>query len=231
MIEQSARPVSPEMVEGPFYAMGGDFRSDIREEQPGAALELTLTVIDADSGEPLAGIDIDLWHPNATGHYSGYDIDPDAVPEDISTGQKTTNSETFLRGRQTTDANGEVLFETIYPGWYRLRTPHIHLKVFEGSQCNLTTQLYLPEAESERVYRRPEYARIAEQDTFNRSDPVIATTRDDIDSLWLEMTEKGDAYAGTATLFIIPGKVNDPIHPPPGRIPPVGGRPHDKPVR
>lgn len=231
MSEQNTRQASPEMVEGPFYGNGGDFRSDIREGQPGAAFDLTLTVIDAVSGAPVAGVDIDLWHPNATGHYSGYDIDPDAVPEDISTGQKATNPETFLRGRQTTGIDGEVLFKTIYPGWYRLRTPHIHLKVFEGARCNLTTQLYLPAAESEKVYERPEYARTAEQDTFNGSDPVIATTAGDIDSLWVELARNGDAYAGTATLIITPGKINEPIHPPPGRIPPVGGRPHDKPVR
>ena len=88
-----------------------------------------ITLVDADSGEPLADVDIDLWHCNATGHYSGYDVDPDSLPENISNGQKATNDDTFLRGRLTTNTEGQVTFLTIYPGWYTLRTPHIHLKI------------------------------------------------------------------------------------------------------
>lgn len=222
---------SPEMVEGPFYGNGGPVRSDIREGRPGLGLDLTIVVRDAASAAPVAGVDIDLWHPDATGHYSGYEIDPDAVPGDISTGQAPSNDETFLRGRQTTDEEGMVRFSTIYPGWYRLRTPHMHLKIFEGADCNLTTQLYFPEAVSNRVYALPEYARVSEQDTYNGADPVIATTRGDMDSLWVETEEVAGGLAGKVELLIVPGNVNRPIHPPPGRIPPVGGRPHDKPVR
>ena len=231
MVEPSERTPSPEMVEGPYYANGGPVRSDIREGQPGLALALQIVVRDAASGSPVTGADIDLWHPNATGRYSGYDIDPDSVPDDIGTGQPPSNSETFLRGRQTADAAGRVRFVTIYPGWYRLRTPHMHVKVFEGNDCNLTTQLYFPEAVSNRVYARAEYARTAEQDTFNGADPVIATTPGDMDSLWVDVEETREGMNGHVEILIVPGNVNPPIHPPPGRIPPVGGRPHDKPVR
>ena len=229
--ETGNRAPSPEMVEGPYYANGGPRRSDIREDQPGLALDLTIVVRDAGTGTALAGVDVDLWHPNATGRYSGYDVDPDAVPDDIGTGQPPTNTETFLRGRQTTDARGRVRFSTVYPGWYRLRTPHMHLKVFEGAACNLTTQLYSPEAVSNRVYARSEYARTADQDTFNGADSVIATTPGDMDSLWVEIDDTQGGLTGTAEILIVQGNVNRPIHPPPGRIPPVGGRPHDKPVR
>ena len=38
-------------------------------------------------------------------------------------------SQTFLRGIQTTNANGEVVFTTIYPGWYQGRATHIHVEV------------------------------------------------------------------------------------------------------
>ena len=41
--KQKQQP-SPEMVEGPFYANGGPYRSDIREGQPGQKLDLTITV-------------------------------------------------------------------------------------------------------------------------------------------------------------------------------------------
>lgn len=221
----------PEMVEGPYYSNGGPVRADIREDQPGQQLDLTIRIVDASNGRPLPGVDIDLWHPNATGHYSGYDNDPDAVPENISNGIPATNSDTFLRGRQTTDDNGEVTFLTIYPGWYCLRTPHIHLKIFEGDSCNTTTQLFLPEGLNQQVFNQPEYARQSEQDTFNDTDLVIGNTPADIAALWVNVDTSGDPYLGRVTLPIVPGNVNELIIVPPGRIPPKGGRPHDKPVR
>ena len=142
-----------------------------------------------------------------------------------------TNDETFLRGRLTTSAQGQVAFETIYPGWYRLRTPHVHLKILEGDNCNVTTQLYFPEDVNEELYNSSEYARNSEQDTFNNTDPVIANTPGEIESLWVDVEKAPDVFLGSATLAIIPGNVNELILVPPGRIPPIGGRPHDKPVR
>ena len=192
---------------------------------------LTITVVDANNGEPLAGVDVDLWHCNATGHYSGYDVNPDAAPENISNGQKATNDETFLRGRLTTDAAGQVTFQTIYPGWYTLRTPHIHVKIFEGENCNTTTQLYMPEDLNQELYRSAEYGRNARQDTFNNTDPVIGNSPGDLESLWLDVHKEADVFLGSATLAITPGQINNLIIVPPGRIPPLGGRPHDKPVK
>ena len=222
---------SPEMVEGPFYSTGGTYRSDLREDQPGRKLDLTITIVNAADGAPLTGVDVDLWHCNATGHYSGYDIDPDEVPTNISNGQKATNDDTFLRGRQTTNESGQVTFQTIYPGWYALRTPHIHLKIFEGENCNTTTQLYFPEAVNQELFGTSDYARTGSQDTFNNTDPVIGNTQGDIETLWIEVEKGEDVFTGTVTLAIVPGNVNDLIIVPPGRIPPLGGRPHDKPVR
>ena len=231
MIEQRKTQVSPEMVEGPFYSTGGEYRPSLREGLKGQKLDLTITVVNAENGEPVAGVDVDLWQCDATGHYSGYDVDPDALPTNISNGQEATNDETFLRGRLTTNAVGQVTFQTIYPGWYALRTPHVHLKIFEGENCNMTTQLYFPEDLNQELYETPDYARNAEQDTFNNTDPVIANTPGGIESLWVDVEKGPDVYLGSATLTIIPGNINDLIIVPPGRIPPLGGRPHGKPVK
>ena len=57
---------------------------------------------------------VDVWHADAGGDYSGVG---------------SLQGETFLRGIQTTDANGDAAFTTIFPGWYRGRAPHIHFKV------------------------------------------------------------------------------------------------------
>jgi len=222
---------SPEMVEGPYFSTGGERRSDLREGRPGQDLDLTITVVDTDTRAPLSGIDVEIWHCDATGHYSGYEEDPDAPPTDISNGQRAANDDTFLRGKLATDVRGEVHFRTICPGWYALRTPHIHLKFIENGVCNTTTQLFFPEALIQELLQTPEYARTGQQDTFNRTDPVIATTAGDIESLWIEVDKGQDGYLGRATISIVPGNVNNPICPPPGRIPPLGGRPHDKPIR
>ena len=40
-----------------------------------------------------------------------------------------TDDLTFLRGMVMTDSNGLAIFETIYPGRYTGRTPHVHVKV------------------------------------------------------------------------------------------------------
>jgi protocatechuate 3,4-dioxygenase beta subunit len=229
------RPVaeeSPEMVEGPFYAGGGDFRSDIRDGQSGENLDLTITIVNCQTGAPLAGADVDLWQCNSTGHYSGYDVDPDALPTNLENGQEPTNAERFLRGKQTTDASGEVAFKTIYPGWYTLRTPHIHLKIFTGGRCNITTQLYLPESLSQDIFQQKEaYRRAATQDTFNKTDPVIGKASGDADAMWVDICQTADGFTGTATIKADPATDREPIFIPAGYVPPLGGFDHKKPVR
>jgi hypothetical protein len=58
-----------------------------------------------------------------------------------------------------------------------------------------------------------------------------SVTASDIDSLWVDVKTGDDVFIGTSTLAITPGNANDLIIVPPGRIPPKGGRPHDKPTR
>ena len=49
--KQYVSPLSPEQVEGPYYSNGGEPRSDIREEQDGVTLTLSVTVIDGTTGK------------------------------------------------------------------------------------------------------------------------------------------------------------------------------------
>ena len=53
--------------------------------------------------------------------------------------------QTFLRGVQTTDANGQVTFNTIYPGWYQGRATHIHVDVYRSGAIVKSTQIAFPE--------------------------------------------------------------------------------------
>jgi protocatechuate 3,4-dioxygenase beta subunit len=105
---------------------------------------------------------------------------------------------TFLRGIQTTDANGQVTFTTIYPGWYAGRATHIHVDVFRSGSLVKTTQIAFPEAIASAVYATGVYASKGQNSTTNASDNVFSDgTQNELATL------TGDATSGyTATLTI-----------------------------
>lgn len=129
----------------------GIVRSDIRSsfistttQAPGVLTTLTLTLVNTNSScAPLAGYAIYLWHCDRDGNYSLY----------------TAAAESYLRGVQVTDANGQVTFTTIFPGCYAGRWPHMHFEVFAslatattGRNAVLTSQLAMPSAACSAVY-------------------------------------------------------------------------------
>ncbi len=58
----------------------------------------------------------------------------------------------FLRGRQTTNSDGQVSFTTIFPGWYTGRATHIHVHVYNASGNSLLiTQIAFPEGTNSAV--------------------------------------------------------------------------------
>jgi protocatechuate 3,4-dioxygenase beta subunit len=81
-----------------------------------------------------------------------------------------------LRGTQFTGTEGEVHFNTIYPGWYPGRTPHIHFKTFVDDRNVITGQLYFPDHITEHIYATtaPYRERKGERDTFNANDFIFA---------------------------------------------------------
>jgi protocatechuate 3,4-dioxygenase beta subunit len=124
-------------------------RSDITESvQTGVPFTLTLTLVNVnDSCTPLSGIEVYIWHCNKDGEYSGYS----------STENGNHTGETWLRGVQSTDSDGNVTFTTIYPGWYGGRITHIHLRAYMGNNLEVTTQLAFPEAITTAVYNTSLY--------------------------------------------------------------------------
>jgi protocatechuate 3,4-dioxygenase beta subunit len=156
--------IMPQATEGPFYFDPGLERRDIAEGKDGVELMVRLQAVDA-SCRPLPGARTDIWHCDALGHYSGY-------PGQGDDGDIDTSGEKFLRGVQRTDADGIASFKTIYPGWYRGRTTHIHFKIFPNENSVMTGQLYFPDALSEELYASatPYRNRAAKRDTFNDGD-------------------------------------------------------------
>jgi len=150
--------LAPEQTEGPYYLDGSMVRRDIAEGHDGAPLELRLTVQEADTCKPIENATVEVWHCDAQGSYSGVDGD----------------GGTFCRGGQRSDGDGVATFDTIYPGWYQGRAPHIHVKVHVGGDEVHTGQLYFHEAASRRVYARGPYAARGQPETTNSSDGIYS---------------------------------------------------------
>jgi protocatechuate 3,4-dioxygenase beta subunit len=164
--------LTPEVTEGPYWISNHLTRRNIKDGRPGLTLALYVTVLDATTCKPIAGADVEIWHADASGVYSGYS---GSSPPSGGGGHATpNNSKRYLRGHQKSDANGRVRFDTIYPGWYRGRTPHIHLKVHVGGSVVHTGQLFFADATSRAVYRTSKYRSHGLQDTTNRSDSIYA---------------------------------------------------------
>ena len=85
----------------------------------------------------MEGANVEIWQCDAAGNYSQY-------------GSQT--AQTYLRGIQTTNANGEVTFTTIYPGWYQGRATHIHVEVTRNGASAKVTQIAFPESVNATVY-------------------------------------------------------------------------------
>ena len=97
------------------------------------------------------------------GHYSGY---PGQGDGRRCRHHRARNS---CAAWQTTDAAASSPFETIYPGWYRGRTTHIHFKVFPNDNSVLTGQMYFPDGLSEQIFTTvaPYTDRSGKRDTLN----------------------------------------------------------------
>ena len=166
--------VRPAMTPGPYYVDEKLDRSDIRSDptdgtvKAGALLALTLTVsrISKAGCAPLPGAIVDVWHCDADGVYSDA-VDPEYFD---TTGKK------FLRGYQRADANGAVTFTTIYPGWYPVRTPHIHYKIRSPASAErpweFVSQVYFDEAMNDRIYAQPPYAAKGKRTVSNLKDGI-----------------------------------------------------------
>jgi hypothetical protein len=135
---ETAGPFPLDLTANTFY-----FRQDVREDRTGAPLRVRLRVLGLENCEPMANVRVNIWHCDANGVYSGYTNQNGGVN---STGQ------TFLRGYQLADANGEVEFLSIFPGWYPGRVCHIHFQVYVSSNYSAISQLTFPIDAKQAVY-------------------------------------------------------------------------------
>jgi protocatechuate 3,4-dioxygenase beta subunit len=111
-------------TEGPFFKAGSPERTSLLEPGlPGTRVVVSGHVLTMDC-KPLAGTVLDVWQADASGVYD--------------------NRGFRLRGHLTAGGDGGYSLETIVPGEYPGRAPHIHVKVQAPGRPALTTQLYFP---------------------------------------------------------------------------------------
>ena len=139
---------------GPYHlpdapVLEAPFELPRRPDEKGEPLTLSGRVTDAD-GTPLAGAELDVWHADAEGFYSGFH--PDLPPG-------------IFRGKVIADAEGRYEVRTILPApytiphdgptgamvaacdWHPWRPAHIHLIVGAEAHEPLITQLFFQGSE------------------------------------------------------------------------------------
>ena len=192
--------LTPEATDGPFYLDLDKVRSDITEGKDGTPLDLKITVVDATGCTPIKDAAIDVWHCDAVGVYSGFSQAGAGGSGGPGGGQSATDDQTFLRGTQVTDANGLGQFQTIYPGWYRGRAVHIHMKVHVGGSVVHTGQLFFDDGLTDQVYRSAPYSSRGTPDVRNSADDIYRSAG--AASAILAVTPNGQGYAGEITVGV-----------------------------
>ena len=164
----------PEQTEGPYFVDERLHRSDIRTDPtdtrttPGTPFTLTFQVMSLKAGDcqPLPGAQVDVWHCDAGGVYS-----------DVEDPGFNTIGKKFLRGYQMTDAQGTARFLTIYPGWYPIRTVHIHFKIRTAPVARrsfeFTSQVYFPDELTDHVHANPPYSTMGQRRVRNQHDFIF----------------------------------------------------------
>jgi len=198
--------LTKEMTEGPYYLDGQLVRADVTEGKTGFPLKLTLTVVDDDTCVPLSNALVEIWHCDALGEYSGFVG---------NNGHNEPDDGTFLRGGVLTNSSGVANITSVYPGWYRGRCVHIHVKVhtnvtltsdgsFTGGQELHTGQLFFNETITARVGALSPYS----ANTVTRTTLAQDSIYDEggAASGLLTLTALGSSpsagYAGTLTLGV-----------------------------
>ena len=139
--------------------LSGIVRSDIRASVAGATgvaqgipLTIRLQLVNvAANCAAASGAAVYLWHCTREGGYSMY-----------SSG---VSGENFLRGVQEADSQGVVAFQTIFPGCYDGRMPHVHFEVYptlakatNAANRIKTSQFAFPLATLSEAYAASGYA-------------------------------------------------------------------------
>lgn len=153
---------------GPCHISDVPVRTDVTEGVAGLPLCLSLRIVEAETCKPVEGADVEIWHVNALGVYSGQ------AARMCNEGAAAAQAAQFLRGRQISNGDGVVNFLSVYPGWYSGRTVHVHMRILVGARELLVSQLLFDDALSDIIFAdHPDYRGRPSRDTTNGGDGVF----------------------------------------------------------
>jgi protocatechuate 3,4-dioxygenase beta subunit len=220
--------LTPDLTEGPYWLDEKLHRVDVRANtasaaslpgvaQAGVPLALTINVFDADKDcAALNGAAVDIWHANAAGLYSG-EASQGAGGGTI---ESDTSGQNYLRGYQVTGVDrglksaavdGQVTFQTIWPGWYTGRAIHIHVRVrtynADGSaKLNYTTQIFFSDSANDTVLSgaAPYRSRSPQDDpTTDENDSVLSASADSTNIVAVSgSVSVSDGFAATFNIML-----------------------------
>jgi protocatechuate 3,4-dioxygenase beta subunit len=179
-------------IEGPCYFQT-DYLDDISEEQTGLPMQLCLRLIDRDC-IPLAGYEIEVWHCDVEGIYSGDSSNsPDAgrFSSRFCTGNDNDGlNARWFRGIQVTDSNGRVNFKSCFPGWYASRAIHVHFRIRNNNNDELISQFGFDDDFCDEICtNHVDYASQGIPDTHSTNDMVF---RNDGEEYQFEVSQNSD---------------------------------------
>jgi protocatechuate 3,4-dioxygenase beta subunit len=192
---------------GPCHTLS-PLRADVSDGLTGLPVRLALRVVD-DACEPVEDAIVEIWHTNHLGIYSG----------EINTmcnKEEEDRAAQYFRGYLRTDADGRVDFDTCFPGWYRGRMVHIHVRVMagdynaaDGAAASVITQLVFPEALVASIFsEEPLYKEMGQPDTKLSSDNVMAGAPDDASQYTLEVSRMADGAMLASKTLVVRGSAS-----------------------
>lgn len=171
--------------------------------QAGIPMIIDVQIIDTTTCEPLPNVAIDFWHCNATGVYSGVVSNGNGDSSDAS-----NINATFMRGIQSTDADGVLQFMSVVPGHYSGRAPHVHIlahtegnweklannTISGGTTAAHVGQVFFDQDLITEVGKVEPYASNSQKLTLNADDSLMAEESATIDPV-VEYVLLGDTVA------------------------------------
>ena len=177
---------------GPFWRMNSprveNGGTTVRSPTDGPVLFTDARVTDT-HGQPIEGVEIDLWQSSPTGYYENQD---------------DTQADMNLRGKFTTDVDGRIAFRSVRPAGYPVptdgpigdllraqgrhpyRPAHLHFLCFKEGFKTLVTQVFLNDDErlgSDVVFGVTSHL-IGD---FRRHEPEEGAPASDVEGPWYSM--------------------------------------------
>ncbi|MFT3898555.1 MAG: hypothetical protein QM719_12850 [Thermomonas sp.] len=214
---------------GPCHAASPE-HSDVSDGWEGLPMRMALRVVDKDC-RPVPNAIVEIWHTNRTGGYSGQ------IAAMCNNDQADLDKQ-FFRGWQRTDADGRVDFDTCYPGWYRGRAVHVHLRVMTGAYDRddraasaVTTQLLYTDALNHEIFTtHPLYKPYGEPDTTLDRDGVVGAETDKAPYLF-DVQRMDDGVMFVSKTLIVRNAGDQDVCEAKGIMPPGGpGGPDGRPL-